>query len=72
MRIGTETTATKVFNLEGFLIHPQYNSSGEAVNDIAICKVVDIIIFNAEVGPACLPFYYQQASFEYNVGTALG
>ncbi|XP_036145389.1 venom serine protease isoform X2 [Monomorium pharaonis] len=69
---GSETKATKLFRVETCYIHPNYQSNTVANNDVAVCKIYGTITFNAEVGPACLPFRYGQYSFANNIVTALG
>ncbi|XP_020278554.1 venom serine protease 34-like [Pseudomyrmex gracilis] len=64
-----ETNATKVYPLSNYVKHPFYNGFS---NDIAICEIIGIIEYSAEVGPACLPFQHQCDSFGGNIVTMLG
>ncbi|XP_020294866.1 venom serine protease 34-like isoform X2 [Pseudomyrmex gracilis] len=64
-----ETNATKVYRLSNYVIHPFYKGFS---NDIAVCEIIGIIEYSAEVGPVCLPFQHQYDSFGGDIATMLG
>ncbi|XP_069668897.1 venom serine protease 34-like [Periplaneta americana] len=63
---GEDTSAARILLAESFQIHPDYNSDKQ-MNDIAVIRVDEDIIFSSEVGPACLPFRFPNA----NVGAVV-
>ncbi|XP_018342545.1 PREDICTED: venom serine protease-like [Trachymyrmex septentrionalis] len=71
VKTGKETNATKIYWLYECTIHPEYNVK-EDDNDIAVCKTVKSIEYNAAVGPVCLPFQHKYDSFIDATVTALG
>ncbi|XP_067208364.1 venom serine protease 34-like isoform X2 [Linepithema humile] len=66
---GKETKATRLYRMNWCKMHPNYYVFH---NDIAVCKIMGIIDYSAEVGPVCLPFQHKQNSFDGSVVTALG
>ncbi|XP_069668899.1 venom serine protease-like [Periplaneta americana] len=54
---GDDTSSAKILLAESFQSHPDYNSDKQ-MNDIAVIRVDEDIIFSSEVGPACLPFRF--------------
>ncbi|XP_044010210.1 venom serine protease 34-like [Aphidius gifuensis] len=57
-----ESNATKVYKIERWDEHPNYDPSKE-INDIAVITIDGLIEFNQFVGPVCLPFQHYQDSF---------
>lgn len=68
---GEETNATKLYHMSHYTIHPDYHE-GNISNDIAVCKIIGIIKYSAEVGPVCLPFQHKCDSFIGDIVTLLG
>lgn len=52
-------------------MHPYYDEVTKQ-NDIAVVKTQQVIEFNLNVGPVCLPFRYASTSFTGATVTALG
>ncbi|XP_018051852.1 PREDICTED: venom serine protease-like [Atta colombica] len=69
---GSDTNATKIYELSECVIHPEYDFTKDAYNDIAICETVERIKYSPEVGPVCLPFKHKYDSFTNDIVTALG
>ncbi|KAH1015089.1 hypothetical protein HUJ05_012867, partial [Dendroctonus ponderosae] len=57
LNTGADTQSSGVYNMNGYVVHPDYQSSTQK-NDISIVQVKTQIIFSAKVGPVCLPFRY--------------
>lgn len=70
LSIETETNATKLYEVEEFIIHPNYYYIVE--NDIGIVKVVEEIEYSLKIGPACLPFPFKSKDFVNEVVTVVG
>uniref|UniRef100_A0A182N2U5 Peptidase S1 domain-containing protein n=1 Tax=Anopheles dirus TaxID=7168 RepID=A0A182N2U5_9DIPT len=71
LSVGTDTSYSKLMLLASYTNHPSYVASPSR-NDISIVRTVDRIIFNAGVGPACLPFRYSTSNFAGSVVEATG
>ncbi|XP_049547074.1 venom serine protease-like [Anopheles darlingi] len=71
LSIGTDTSYSVLMRLASITNHPSYRSS-PSTNDIAIARTADRIVFNAAVGPACLPLRFSTSSFEGAVVEATG
>jgi hypothetical protein len=54
---GTETTFAALYGIQKITIHAGYTTS-PVKNDIALVKTSSVIVFNAGVGPTCLPWKY--------------
>uniref|UniRef100_A0A182JMW6 Peptidase S1 domain-containing protein n=1 Tax=Anopheles atroparvus TaxID=41427 RepID=A0A182JMW6_ANOAO len=59
---GAETPYTALLLLASVKLHESYNPT-LSTNDVAIVRTRSEIVFNAGVGPACLPLKYAGASF---------
>ncbi|XP_049295552.1 venom serine protease-like [Anopheles funestus] len=69
--IGSDTSYSVLMRLASVTNHPSYVAS-PSQNDIAIVRTVDRIIFNAGVGPACLPMRFANSNFAGSVVEATG
>uniref|UniRef100_A0A182SJ24 Peptidase S1 domain-containing protein n=1 Tax=Anopheles maculatus TaxID=74869 RepID=A0A182SJ24_9DIPT len=65
------TSYSVLMRLASVTNHPSYVTS-PSQNDIAIVRTADRIIFNAGVGPACLPFRFTSSSFAGSFVEATG
>uniref|UniRef100_A0A0C9RIF5 SP34_0 protein n=1 Tax=Fopius arisanus TaxID=64838 RepID=A0A0C9RIF5_9HYME len=72
IRRGDETTATVLHPIARIVLHPYWNPPTSYDNDIAIITTERVIDFNAQVGPACLPFQRQYDTFSGNYVDVLG
>ncbi|XP_055317480.1 venom serine protease-like [Sitodiplosis mosellana] len=70
-RNPSETPYTQKYAIASAVRHPSYSSEKD-INDIALITLAKPIAFNNGVGPICLPFKYQSASFEGRSVVALG
>lgn len=68
---GADTNATVLHRVTKIILHPKYVSGG-AINDIAVVKTEGEIVFNNQVGPACLPFQHQPDTFAGSYVEVLG
>ncbi|XP_029036053.2 venom serine protease 34-like isoform X1 [Osmia bicornis bicornis] len=68
---GADTNATVLHRVIRSIVHPNY-SVGNNLNDIAILKTEREIVFNNQVGPACLPFQHSPDTFGGNYVDVLG
>ncbi|XP_066142745.1 venom serine protease 34-like isoform X2 [Euwallacea fornicatus] len=68
--IGSDTNSSAIYRARKFIVHPKYNSSNYN-NDLALIQV-DIMVFNDNVGPICLPFRYTANTFEEENVTVIG
>ncbi|XP_058795937.1 venom serine protease 34-like isoform X2 [Phymastichus coffea] len=59
---GDETNATKLYQVENYVVHPNYISNKKDY-DIAVISIRGTISFTNEVGPVCLPFQHYLDSF---------
>jgi len=62
LNTGADTAATSLYTVSNFVSHPSYNPNTLA-NDIAVITVTGTIVFSADVGPACLPFLSNSATY---------
>ncbi|XP_062558111.1 venom serine protease-like [Armigeres subalbatus] len=60
---GADTPYSTLMAISTFTIHNGYRAQS-VINDIAIVRTRDQIVFNAGVGPACLPWRWSTASFD--------
>ncbi|GLV36463.1 uncharacterized protein CBL_08040 [Carabus blaptoides fortunei] len=61
---GVDTNSTRIHLVELIITHPKFNfSSSNPTYDISVIKTVTHILFNTDVGPACLPFRYYKDLF---------
>nr|QRN45226.1 silk gland serine protease [Tineola bisselliella] len=65
------TSATRTYNIDGVMVHPQYNS-GNNDYDVALIRTTTDMQFSERVGPVCLPFKFRGSSFADTYVTALG
>uniref|UniRef100_A0A182PP26 Peptidase S1 domain-containing protein n=1 Tax=Anopheles epiroticus TaxID=199890 RepID=A0A182PP26_9DIPT len=69
--VGSDTRYSVLMRLASVTNHPQYVVTPSR-NDIAVVRTTDRIIFNAGVGPACLPFRFSSSSFAGSIVEATG
>ncbi|CAK9830266.1 Venom serine protease 34 [Anthophora retusa] len=62
LNTGADTNATVLHRVIKAIIHPNYVKAG-GMNDIAMLKTENTIIFGNQVGPACLPFQHSPDTF---------
>jgi len=67
---GSETDAAFLYGIKKFILHPY--TDNEKVNDIALVKTKEKIVFNQAVRPICLPFKYTNKDFSGKGVTLLG
>lgn len=61
IRLDNETIYTEVHEIEKFILHDNYTVTTYEQNfDIAIIKFKTRVSFNRAVGPACLPFGFNE------------
>ncbi|XP_053680906.1 venom serine protease-like [Anopheles nili] len=70
-KTGTDTKYSVLMRLASVINHPSYVASPSR-NDIALVRTADRIVFNAGVGPACLPFRFSSSNFAGSVVEAAG
>ncbi|XP_046609889.1 venom serine protease 34-like [Neodiprion virginianus] len=68
---GTDTSAAVLHLVAKILLHPSYSVDTNA-NDISLVFTLEPIVFNMDVGPACLPFAYASTTFVGNEVEMLG
>lgn len=68
---GAETPFSKIYLLEKFIIHPDFEPQTQN-NDIGIIKTKLFMEFSLYVGPVCLPFRYSTNDLKGLPVTALG
>lgn len=60
LQIGWDTNVTKLYRINKYVIHPQYDGN---YNDIAVCEIWGKFQYGVKIGPACLPFYHKNDLF---------
>lgn len=61
LSVANETIYTESYEIEKFITHEDYVPySYTQDNDIALIKTVKSMAFNRAVGPACLPWTFQE------------
>ncbi|CAL7934515.1 unnamed protein product [Xylocopa violacea] len=68
---ASETNATRFHRAAEIIFHPNYVTGGR-LNDLALLKTSTEIVYNLEVGPACLPFQHSPDTFGGNFVSLLG
>ncbi|XP_052862909.1 venom serine protease-like [Anopheles cruzii] len=68
---GTDTSYSTLLRVASVTNHPSYQANPSS-NDISIVRTADQIVFNAGVGPVCLPFAQSTATFAGSVVVATG
>ncbi|CAK9795048.1 Venom serine protease 34 [Anthophora quadrimaculata] len=68
---GADTNATVLHRVIKAIIHPNYVQAG-GMNDIAMLKTENTILFGNQVGPACLPFQHSPDTFGGSFVNLLG
>ncbi|XP_053661500.1 venom serine protease-like [Anopheles marshallii] len=71
INVGTDTSYSVLMRLASVTNHPSFVFS-PSQNDIAIVRTADRIIFNAGVGPVCLPFRFSSNNFAGSIVEAAG
>ncbi|CRK89320.1 CLUMA_CG003079, isoform A [Clunio marinus] len=70
---SSETIYTESYELEKYVRHENYSREAyEQDFDIALIRTVKAIVFNAAVAPACLPWEFQEDSFDGKFVTVTG
>ncbi|XP_065076544.1 venom serine protease-like isoform X2 [Ochlerotatus camptorhynchus] len=71
LSIGSDTPHATVMSISTFTIHGGYRAKS-STNDIAMVRTRNPIVFNAGVGPACLPWRWSTATFNNMLVEAVG
>ncbi|EAT41697.1 AAEL006692-PA [Aedes aegypti] len=68
---GVDTPYSALIPISTFTIHTGYRPQTSA-NDIAMVRTRDQIVFNAGVGPVCLPWHWSTTTFDNYLVEAVG
>ncbi|XP_052861360.1 venom serine protease-like [Anopheles cruzii] len=71
VKVANDTPYSLAMLLSTFVPHPSYNSATK-VNDIALVRTTNQIVFNPGVGRVCLPFRFGTSTFVGARVSALG
>ncbi|XP_060519146.1 venom serine protease-like [Cylas formicarius] len=66
------TPYSKIYNVNTYEIFPNCSLINTVIDDIAIIKTQNQIVFSLYIGPICLPFRYKTSDFVGQLVTALG